>query len=96
MFIACELRVGTSPSWIDITKIVSKGIFAQRTCPSNGLAVHHGLAKRLLDKCRDCDLSEDSRQPPTDTRETGEDGAEASGYFCFYQTRGRGGHYRTR
>ena len=72
----------------------SKQIFTEQTRFSIGLAVHRGWAKFLLDICRD--LVQDSRQPRTHTRETDEDGAEAHEYFHFHQTRGRGGHHRTR
>ena len=81
-------------AFFDIAKKESKGTFTQRTRRSLGLAVHRGLAKLLLDRYRD--LVEDPRQPRTHAHETDEDGAEAREYSRFHQTRGRGGHYRTR
>ena len=48
----------------------------------------------LLDRCRD--LAEYPRQSRTHARETDEDDAEAREYSHFHQTRGSGGHYRTR
>ena len=72
----------------------SRQVFTQRICRSTGLAVHRGWAKLLLDRFRD--LAQDPRQPRTYTRETDEDDAEEHGYFHFHQTRGRGGHHRTR
>ena len=69
-------------------------MFTQRIRRSIGLAVHRGWAKLLLGRCRD--LAQDPRQPRTHTRETDEDDAEAHEYFHFHQTRGRGGHHRTR
>ena len=50
-----------------------------------------GLAKMLLDRCRD--LVQDPRQPRTHTLETDEDDAEEHEYFHFHQSRGRGGHH---
>ena len=66
----------------------------QRIRRSLGLTVHRGWAKLLLDRCRD--LVVDPRQPRTHAHETDEDDAEAHEYFHLHQTRGRGGHYRTR
>ena len=91
--VACELSAEYL-SFFDIAKKESKGIFTQRIRRSLGLAVHRGWAKLLLDRCRD--LVEDPRQPRTHTHETDEDDAEAHEYFHLHQTRGRGGHYRTR
>ena len=72
----------------------SKQMFTQQIRRSIGLAVHRGWAKLLLDRCRD--LSRDSRQPRTHTREADEDDAEVDEHIHFHQTRGRGGHHRTR
>ena len=72
----------------------SKQMFTQQIRRSVGLAVHRGWAKLLLDRYRD--LVQDSRQPRAYTREADEDAAEAHGHFRFHQTRGRGGHHRTR
>ena len=89
-------RVSSAPSTFPSSTSPrrSKGIFTQRIRRSLGLAVHRGWAKLLLDRCRD--LVEDPRQPRTHTHETDEDDAEAHEYFHLHQTRGRGGHYRTR
>ena len=90
---ACELSA-ENLAFFDIAKKESRGIFTQRIGRSLGLAVHRGWAKMLLDRCRG--LAEDPRQPRMHAHETDEDEAEAHEYFHFHQTRGRGGHYRTR
>ena len=91
--VACELSAKYL-AFFDIAKKESKGIFTQRIRRSLGLAVHRGWAKLLLDRCHD--LVEDPRQPRRRAHETDEDDAEAHEYYHFLQTRGRGGHYRTR
>jgi hypothetical protein len=91
--VACELSAEYL-AFFDIAKKESKGIFMQRIRRSLGLAAHRGWVKLLLDRCRD--LVEDPRQPRTHTHETDEDDAKAHEYFHLHQTRGRGGHYRTR
>ena len=72
----------------------SKQMFTQRIRRSIGLAVHRRWANQLLDRCRG--LAQGPRQPRTHTREADEDDAETHEYFHFHQTRGRGGHHRTR
>ena len=83
-----------APAPFDSATDECKQMFTQRIRRSIGLAVHRGWAKLLLDRCRD--LFQDPRQPRTHTREADEDDAEAHEYFHFHQTRGRGGHHRTR
>ena len=90
---ACELNAGHLVLFDD-TPNESKQMFTQRIRRSIGLALHCGWAKLLLDRFRD--LVQDPRQQRAHTRETDEDDAEAYGFFHFHQTRGRGGHHRTR
>ena len=91
--VACELNA-KHLALFDGAMKESKQMFTQRTRRSIGLAVHRGWAKLLLDRCRD--LVQNPRQPRTHTRETDEDDAEEHEYLHFHQTRGRGGHHRTR
>ena len=92
-FAACKLNAERLALFDDAMN-VSKQMFTKRIRRSIGIAVQRGWAKLLLDRCRD--LVQGPRQPRTHTRETDEDGAEAHGYSHFHQTRGRGGHHRTR
>ena len=72
----------------------STQMFTWQIRRSIGLVVHRGWAKLHLDRCGV--LAQDPRQPCTHSRETDEGCAGAYEYFHFHQTRGKGGHHRTR
>ena len=72
--VACKLNAEHLALFDEAMK-EGKLMFTQQIRRLVRLAVHHGWAKLLLDRCRD--LAQGPRQPRTYTRETGEYGAEA-------------------
>ena len=91
--VACELNA-EHLALFDCVMNESKQIFTQQIRRSIGLALHRGWAKLLLGRCRG--LVQDPRQPRIHAREADEDDTEAHECFHFHQTRGGGGHHRTR